>query len=75
MQIREIDQLRLYFFRQGVINVVKKAKYTNGRVRASGLKHSWNHWVWGVDNKYETVDNPCYYSWEDGDVDYFIAMA
>ncbi len=55
-------------------NIVKKAHRENARVRASGLKHSWNHWVWGVDNQYEDVDNPCYGPFENGDIDYFIGM-
>ncbi len=57
-----------------MINIVKKAKRENARVRASGAKHSWNHWVWGVDNIDEKLDDRCYTNGETGNIDYFIAM-
>ncbi len=61
--------------REGVQNIVRMAAKKKARVRASGAKHSWNHWVWGVDNQYEEAEpNPCYDKKYTGDVDYFIAM-
>ena len=56
--------------RNGVINIVKKASSEGARVRVSGLKHSWNHWVWGVDTYLEDAED----DGEDGEVDYYVAM-
>ena len=52
------------------MNIVKKAASEDARVRASGVKHSWNHWVWGVDTYLEEAEE----LEEDANVDYYVAM-
>ena len=56
-------------FREGVVNIVQMAAEEHARVRVSGLKHTWNHWLWGVDNQMEELDTD-----KETDVDYYIAM-
>jgi hypothetical protein len=60
---------RVYFpeTRIGVQNVVKKAAAEGKKVRASGMRHTWNPWMWGVDN--ELDPKPV-----EGDVDIFLAL-
>ncbi len=53
-----------------MVNIVKKAASEDARVRASGVKHSWNHWVWGVDTYLEEAEE----LGEDANVDYYVAM-
>ncbi len=53
-----------------MVNIVKKAASEDARVRASGVKHSWNHWVWGVDTYLEEAEE----LEEDANVDYYVAM-
>ena len=53
----------------GIQNVVKKAASEGKRVRASGMRHTWNPWMWGVDNELDPIPTET----EDS-VDYFLAL-
>ncbi len=44
------------------------------RVRASGMRHTWNAWIWGVDDNSQDNARWRYSSKSQEDVDYFIAM-
>jgi hypothetical protein len=54
------------FYRAGVQNVIKYAAKQDKRVRTSGMRHTWNQWMWGVKNDLQPQDGT--------DADYFIAM-
>jgi hypothetical protein len=56
--------------REGVQNVVRKAAAEGKKVRASGMRHTWNPWLWGVDN----VLDPIPVDGRAEVVDYFLAM-
>jgi hypothetical protein len=60
---------RVYFpeTRAGIQNVVRKAAAEGRKVRASGMRHTWNPWMWGVDNELDHMP-------DEGDVDIFLAM-
>ena len=54
--------------REGIQNVVRKAATEGKKVRASGMRHTWNPWLWGVDNELDPIP-------ESGEiVSYFLAM-
>ena len=60
---------RIFFpeTREGIQNVVRKAASEGRKVRASGMRHTWNPWMWGVDNELDPMPN-------EGNVDYFLAL-